>query len=174
MYQMIDSTGFPSAWSWVYNLDDRTPRGSHEALLSMLQAIPDEPLLLYFEAADPDYPKDDKGWCPDCKLNSKALHDFVLTEEFQNRPVRLWRVIASWDREDWKDPAGVPNMENDFRDPTKPWRLPGLPCAQLVVYTAGQAPRIVDGVLNPDSQGLDYLRRRGASGIPLPTERILC
>ena len=171
---MMDSTDLPSAWRWVYNLDDRTPAGSQAALQSMLKTVPDEPLLLYFEAADPDYPKDDKGWCPDCKINSKSLHDFTLTEEYRTGPVKMWRVIASWERSDWRGPEGLPNLTNDFRDPSKPWRLPGLPCAQLVIQTAGQGPRIVDGVLNPDSQGLEYLRRRATSGTPLSTERILC
>lgn len=171
---MTEPTEFRGAWEWVYNLNDRTPRGTHETLLSMLNTVQDEPLLLYFEAADPDYPKDEKGWCPDCKINSKSLYDFVLSESYRNSPVRFWRVIASWDKADWKDPGGLPNHTNEFRDPAKPWRLPGLPGALLIVYNASQGPRVIDGVHNSDSQGLEYLRSRGSSSTPLPTERILC
>ena len=171
---MEADAGTGSAWRWVYNLDDRTPAGTNRALEALLESSPGEPTILYFEAADPRSPTDEKGWCPDCKINSKHLFDFVQGEGFRSGPVRLLRVIASWERSDWKDAGGLPNLANVFRDPARPWRLPGLPSALLVVHTPGEGPRVIDGVLNPDAQGLDYLRSRGSSGIALPTERILC
>jgi hypothetical protein len=163
-----------SAWRWVYDLDDRTPQGSLAALESTLGESSGEPLILYFEAADPQWPTDERGWCPDCKVNTKQLYDFVLSEAYRASPVSLFRVIASWERSDWKDAGGLPNMANVFRDPARPWRLAGLPTAVLAVGVEGEGHKVVDGVLNPDARGLEYLRSRARDAATLPTERMLC
>ncbi len=120
----------PIEVKWAYDSRNLTPVGSELVLRQTLGGRPAPVILVYCEAATPQFtpPASDgkaDSWCPDCAQNAPQLQRFISEIRGQEKDVTLVRTIASFSKSDWKYIDGSPHMYNPFR--RRPWNEYGNP-----------------------------------------------
>ena len=130
---------------WAYDLSNLTPRGSELALKQILAGQLAQPIIIYFEAATPQFTplaNDGKAdsWCPYCVQNKPELQRFISEMQRQAEEATLVSVIASFDKGDWRYIDGSPHMYSPFR--RRPWNeygnSAGLPFAVAAEKNASE------------------------------------
>ncbi len=131
----------PIEVKWAYNPSDLTPSGSELMLKQILAGQLAPVILIYFEAATPQFtpPANDAkadSWCPDCAQNAPQLQRFISELRGQAKETTLVRVIASFNESDWRHINKTPDMDNPFW--RRPWNKYGNPAGLPFAVAAEQ------------------------------------